>query len=294
MIKMKISIIGSGIVGQATGMGLSEKGNSVLFHDINRRKLLKLNERGYETTTDIVKAVTRSEVLFICVPTPTINRKIDLSIIQDCTESIGTILGEARKYKVVAFRSTIPPETTRTKLIPCLESCSNLKVGEDFGVCMNPEFLREKTPLTDFLHPHRIIIGEFDKQSGDILNNLYTAFKCPIIRTNLDTAEMIKYTSNLFLAAKISFFNEIYQVCKKLNINSNIVGEAVALDPRIGRYGVFGGKPFDGMCLPKDLTAFLDFADSKGLDLKLLQAVEAINPEMNLYNALKLDLRLRR
>ena len=284
---MKVSIIGSGIVGQATGMGLSSKGNQVLFHDIDRNKLRSLSEKGYETTDDVVEAVTSAEMLFICVPTPTVDKKLDLSYIQDCTENIGMILRKTGKYVVVIFRSTILPGTTRTKLIPCLESYSSMKAGADFGVCMNPEFLREKTPLEDFLNPSRIIIGEFNRRSGDILKEIYSSFKSPIIRTDVDTAELIKYTSNLYLAAKISFFNEIYKVCKKLMIDQKIVGEAVALDPRIGEYGVFGGKPFDGMCLPKDLTAFLNFGDSKQLNLRMLKAVDETNQEMNIYCSLK-------
>ena len=277
---MKISIIGSGVVGQATGMGLATNGNQVLFHDIDHNKLFNLKQKGYKTTDDMVKAVASSETIFVCVPTPTVNKKIDLTYVQDCAKTMGDILRKTGKYAAIVFRSTIPPGTTRTKLVPLIESSSGLKAGKDFGVCMNPEFLREKTPLEDFLNPSRIVLGEFDARSGDILNGIYAQFKCPIVRTDLDTAEMIKYTANLFLAAKISFFNEIFIVCQKLGINSNAVSEAVSLDPRIGKYGVTGGKPFGGMCLPKDLAAFLDFADSKELNLRILKAVAEVNQEM--------------
>jgi UDPglucose 6-dehydrogenase len=278
---MKVSIIGSGIVGQATGMGLALNGNEVLFHDIDKKKLHDLEEKGYQTTDSLIEAVTSSEIVFVAVPTPTVGRKIVLSIVQDCTKNIGKMLSKTWKYVDIVYRSTIPPGTTRTKLIPVLENYSGLKAGEDFGVCMNPEFLREKTPLEDFLNPSRIIIGEFDKRSGNNLTRVYSRLRGPIIRTTLDSAEMIKYTSNLFLASKISFFNEIYTVCKKLDVDSNIVGQAVALDPRIGAYGTIGGKPYGGMCLPKDTAAFLEFADSIGLDLKLLKAVIEVNEEMS-------------
>ena len=281
MKKVRVSIIGSGIVGQATGMGLALNGNEVLFHDIDRKKLLDLREKGYQTTDNLTEAITASDIIFVAVPTPTVDKKIVLNIVQDCTRNIGKILAKTWKYVDVVYRSTIPPRTTRTKLIPVLENYSGLKAGKDFGVCMNPEFLREKTPLEDFLHPNRIVIGEYDERSGNVLTGVYSQFRGPIFRTTLDSAEMIKYASNLFLASKISFFNEIYAVCEKLEIDSSIVGQAVALDPRIGAYGTVGGKPFGGMCLPKDLAAFLEFADSIGLELKLLKAVEEVNEEMN-------------
>ena len=278
---MKVSIIGSGIVGQATGMGLALNGNEVLFHDIDKKKLKDLEEKGYQTADSLIDAVTASEIVFVAVPTPTVDNKIVLDIAQDCTKNIGKMLSKTWKYVDIVYRSTIPPGTTRTKLVPALENYSGLRAGEDFGVCMNPEFLREKTPLEDFLNPSRIIIGEFDSRSGNNLTRVYSRLRGPIIRTTLDSAEMIKYTSNLFLASKISFFNEIYTVCKKLDIDSNIVGQAVALDPRIGAYGTIGGKPYGGMCLPKDTAAFLEFANSIGLDLKLLKAVMEVNEEMS-------------
>ena len=268
------------MVGQATGMGLAFHGNDILFHDVDKKKLRILRKKGYDATGKVLEAVRNSDIVFVCVPTPNVDNQIDLSIMQDSTESMGKVLGEAEKNVVVVFRSTIPPQTTRTKLIPSLESCSGLKAGRDFGVCMNPEFLRQQSPLNDFLNPTRIVIGEFDKKSGDILERLYSPFKCPIIRTDLDTAEMIKYTSNLFLASKISFFNEIYMICQKLGLNAKTVSEAVSLDNRIGKYGIYGGKPFDGMCLPKDLAAFITYAKSKGVNPKLLKAVAEVNREI--------------
>lgn len=287
---MNITIIGSGIVGQATGIGLSYNGNKVLFHDINLNKVLALKNKGYEATDNIEKAVANSDVIFVCVPTPTINEKIDLKHIESSAISVGKALRKTRKYPVIAFRSTIPPQTTRTRLIPCLEKYSLLNAGTDFGVCMNPEFLREKSPLQDFLNPSRIVIGRLDEKSGEKLKKVYSKFNCPLILTDLETAEMIKYTSNIFLAAKISFFNEIFMICNELGLDSKVISEAVALDPRIGTYGVFGGKPFGGMCLPKDLYAFIEFASSKGLSPRLLYAIAEVNKEINTYNLIKQEL----
>lgn len=286
---MNIAIIGSGVVGQATGMGFATHNQSVVFNDIDNKKLLSLSAKGYKTTRDLKKAVQDSELIFVCVPTPTVNKKVDISYLWSATKSIGTVLKKAKNFPVIVFRSTAPPQTTRTQLLPLLESFSRLKAGKDFGVCMNPEFLRESTPLDDFLNPDRIVIGELEEKSGDILERLYQPFNSPITRTSLDSAEMIKYASNLFLATKISFFNEIHMICRELGLDSKVVGETVALDRRIGKYGTRGGKPFGGMCFPKDLAGFITFAKSKGVNPKLLEAVEEINMQITLYNSVNKD-----
>jgi UDPglucose 6-dehydrogenase len=286
---MEIAIVGSGVVGQATGMGFAAHDNQVLFHDIDKKKLLTLSAKGYQTTSSISEAVQNSEITFVCVPTPTVNKKVDIGYLWDATRSIGAGLKKARDYPIIAFRSTAPPQTTRANLVPLLENSSGLEAGKDFGVCMNPEFLREKSPLDDFLHPDRIVVGELEKNSGDVLEKVYSSFKSPITRTSLDTAEMIKYTSNLFLATKISFFNEIFMICQELGVDSKVVGETVSLDNRIGRYGVQGGKPFGGMCFPKDLAGFITFAKSKGVKPKLLEAVEEVNAQISLYNSVNKD-----
>jgi UDPglucose 6-dehydrogenase len=282
---MKVSIIGSGVVGQATGRGLAHHGNDVVFNDIDQNKLSHLSNKGYKVTKSVLDAVFHSDIVFVCVPTPTTNSQIDLSFIKSITIDLAKALKEAQKYTVLVFKSTILPQTTRTIIVPKLEKVSGLKAGKDFGVCMNPEFLTELNPLEDFLNPARIIIGEFDKRSGDILERLYSSFNCSIIRTDLDTAEMIKYVSNLFLASKISIFNEFYMICNTLGIDAQRVSEAASLDPRIGKYGTRGGKPFGGMCFPKDLAAFLAFAKSKELQSNILDAVAQVNKEIMTFNS---------
>ena len=274
---MKIGIIGSGIVGQATGIGLSYNGHHVKFHDIDGKRVLTLKNQGYDATEDIDEVMNHSDVVFVCVPTPTVGDQIELNTIIECTKNVADALPQTDKYSVITFRSTIPPQTSRTKLLPLLEEGSGLKSGDDFGVCMNPEFLREKSPLDDFLSPNRIIVGALDRRSGTALKRAYSKFNCPMIVTDLDTAEMIKYASNTFLAAKISFFNEIFLICRKFGIDENIVSKAVALDSRIGKYGVKGGTPFGGMCLPKDLKAFINFVSSTGFDPVLLKATLQVN-----------------
>jgi UDPglucose 6-dehydrogenase len=277
---LNIGIVGSGIVGQATGIGLNRNGHNVKFHDIDYNRLIELRNKGYDVTESIDDIIDHSEAIFVCVPTPTVGNEINLNIISEVTKTIANALYQKNSYTVISFRSTIPPQTTRIKLIPLLEEGSHLMSGVDFGVCMNPEFLREKTPLDDFLTPNRIVIGALDQKSGDLLKQVYSPFSCPKILTDLDTAEMIKYTSNTFLAAKISFFNEIYLICRKLGIDEITVSKAVSLDPRIGNYGVKGGAPFAGMCLPKDLQAFIHFTTTKGINPILLKAIAEVNEQI--------------
>lgn len=274
---MNVGIVGSGVVGTAVGKGLTLFGNSVVFYDANQDVLLKLEKEGYKITRNLMDVVWYSEIVFVCVPTPTVNGKINLSFIEKCATEIGEALSETIDYTVVVFKSTLLPQTTRTKLVPLLEQCSGLKVNNDFGVCVNPEFLRQQTALSDFMVPDRIVIGEANKKSGDHLHKLYSRFHCPVFRTDLDTAELVKYASNLFLASKISFFNEIYLICRELCLNAKTVSKMVSADKRIGEYGVEGGRPFEGACLPKDLDAFLSFAKEKNMDTPVLNATKKIN-----------------
>lgn len=274
---MKISIIGSGAIGQATGIGFSIKGNNVVFYDTDKKKLFTLKEKGFTVSNDLLPAIVNSQVVFLCVPTPTIQNKMDLSYIEDAAIAVAKSIAKIKEYKVIVVRSTVLPSTTRCKIVPLLERHSGLKSGLDFGICMNPEFLREKTALEDFIKPSRIVIGEIDRRSGDMLALLYSNFFAPLIRTDLDNAEMAKYVSNIFLSNKISFFNEIFLICKKLGLDSNVVSKIAALDPRIGDYGVNGGRPYEGSCLPKDTLAFLSFIKENKLKFNLLEEIISIN-----------------
>lgn len=284
---MKVSIIGAGVVGQATGIGLAKHGNDVLFFDIDKKKLAALKDKGYRVTGDIFEAVSEADVLFICVPTPTVDGQMDLIHVKSATISVAKTFDKAKKYRVVAVKSTVLPSTTRCKVMPLLERYSGLKAGKDFGVCMNPEFLRQKYALQDFLNPNRIVIGELDKRSGDSLEKLYSTFSAPIFRTDLDVAEMAKYVANVFLASKISFFNEIFIICKELRINADLVSKIVALDPRIGEYGVYGGRPFEGGCLPKDLEAFIGYVRRNNINPKLLETILEINKRISSYCSIR-------
>jgi len=277
---MKISIIGSGVVGKATGIGFHKLGNDVIFNDIIREKLLVLKKQGYEVTEDQLEAILNSSISFVCVQTPTLNGKMDFSYVKEAIIGIAKALRKKKEYHLIVIRSTVLPSTTSTKIIPLLKKYSRLMLGKEFGVCVNPEFIRKASALSDFLNPWRILIGEFDKRSGEVLETLYSPSKASIIRTDLDTAEMIKYVTNTFLATKISFFNEFFIICKKLGLDPHFVAEAAALDPRIGKYGTYGGQPFGGGCLPKDLEALINFCKERKLNPKLLDAVLYINSKM--------------
>lgn len=280
---VRISIIGSGFVGQAIGKGFLELGNEIVFYDRVKKDLPNF-------TTSLYYAIANSVVSFICVPTPTDKKGwIDLSILKELSQEIGAALGAFRKkgYHTVIIKSTVVPTTTEEVVIPEIELFSSLKAGSDFGVCVNPEFMTEISYTwsediemnKNFFMEDRIVIGELDKKSGDALEELYKPLNKPIFRTDIKTAEMIKYTSNCMLAAKISFWNEIFLVCKELGVKSEVVADIVALDPRIGRYGSVHGLAFGGKCLPKDLKAFISFA-KKTRKVKLLKAVDEINEEM--------------
>ena len=276
----KIGIIGSGWVGTIIGKGLIELGNEVIFYDVVDKELP-------EFTKDINYAVRNSSISFLCVPTPTTPEGIDLSYIKEATENIGKVLSKKSDYHVVVVKSTVVPKTTEEVVIPILEKYSGKKAGEDFGVCMNPEFLTEisgswskdKSTKKDFFSEDRIVIGEYDKRSGDVLERIYKPLNSTIFRTDLKTAEMIKYVSNCMLATKISYWNEIFLICEKLGIDSQKIADVVAMDPRIGKYGSVHGKAFGGKCLPKDLKALISFAKEYKEPI-LLKAVDEINEEM--------------
>lgn len=211
-----------------------------------------------------------------------------MGYIKEAAKNIGIALSRKEGYHLVVVKSTVVPGTTEDVVIPILEKFSG-KIARDceIGACMNPEFLTEisgswskaESTKKDFFTEDRIVIGEYDKRSGEVLDELYKPLNIPIFRTDLKTAELIKYASNCMLATKISYWNEIFLICEELCIDSQIVANIVALDPRIGKYGTIHGKAFGGKCLPKDLKAFVSFAE-KHHKTKLLKAVDDINEEM--------------
>lgn len=281
----KVSILGAGVVGTCVGRGLLQLEHEVKFYDISAARIDQLRKDGLTATTSLQNALDNSEISFICVPTPTVSGTIELTYLQSAIKELANYLKEKATYHLVVVKSTVVPTTTEKIVIPTLEQYSRRKAGEQLGVCVNPEFMTEiheswtsdRSFVRGFTDEPAIVIGELDEKSGAKLAQLYVRLGRPIIRTNLVTAEMIKYAFNCALAARISYWNEIYYACRLLGINSELVARVAGMDPRIGTYGTVHGKAFGGKCLPKDLHAFLKFLSDLGYEAKLLKAVEEIN-----------------
>ena len=289
---MKISIIGSGYVGLVVGACLAKSGNRVELIDIDSEKVAAINKRipviyeeGLEEilnqveirATSTYDGLVDSDYIYICVGTPSNNDgSIALHFLTEVVEQIARTLDKIRDYCVIVVKSTVTPGTSEELILPLLES-SGKKAGADFGLCVSPEFLREGKAIYDFMNPDRIIIGEFDKRSGDRLEEVYRNFKAPMVLTNLRTAEMIKLASNAFLATKISFINEIGNVCKQLGIDAYDVARGMGLDQRIGNKFLNPGIGFGGSCLPKDLRALIEKSRQSQYEPKLLKEVLGIN-----------------
>lgn len=279
---VNIGIIGSGVVGSAVGTGLIDTGNKVIFHDVDKDRTESLQKKGYNATTDLECVVDSSNIFFICVPTPDKDKQIDLSIMESAIVKLAVSCRDKEEYFLVVIKSTVTPITTENRIIPLFEKCSGKKVEKDFGICFNPEFLNEAHAYEDFMNPDRIVIGEYDKQSGDILEKLYSHFNCPIIRTDIRTAEMSKYANNCFNATKISFFNEMHIMCQKIGIDSNTIRKIVQMDRYYAIHPWEHGHSFGGKCLPKDLNAIIGmFNEGHIHDPVLLKAVRSINEIMD-------------
>jgi UDPglucose 6-dehydrogenase len=220
-------------------------------------ELLKKNASRLRATTDLEEAVKNTDISFICVGTPSgLLDYIDLKYIEEVSKGIGKILKD-KGYHVVVVKSTVVPGTTEHVVVPLLEKYSGKKSGEDFGVVMNPEFLREGNAIEDFMKPDRIVIGGMDERSTQILLDLYKDFDCPIMKTNPRTAEMIKYATNSFLVTKISFINEMGNICKPLGIDVYEVAKGLGMDSRVSPKFLRAGAGFGGSCFPKDVKAIV-------------------------------------
>jgi UDPglucose 6-dehydrogenase len=296
--KLRIGIIGSGTVGSTTGKAFHKLGHEVIFHDILKDTISSLKKNGYQVTSNIIDIISKTDISFVCVNTPT-NKKGQqdlsqiMSVLFDLThslnnnnKSIGTKSSSSSSSSphLIVFRSTILPGTMKNVIINYLEKNCSLERGKDYNVCYNPEFLRKHAPIDDFFKPDRVVIGEDNKgasyQSSSPLEELYKEITKNIIITDYDTAEMIKYASNCFLSLKISYFNEIGLLCRQLGIDYREVSMAVALDKRIGQYGIHAGRPFKGPCLPKDTQALAYFVKRLKIKPDLIQSILDINEKL--------------
>lgn len=275
-----IGIIGSGVVGYATGKAFVAIGNNVMFFDVVKTTLDIIENEGYEVARklDDMKDV---DIFFIIVPTPDKEGEIDLSYIRTAVTDLSNVLKNRGTRFTIVVKSSVVPLTTEQIVIPMIEQITGKICGRDFGVCFNPEFLNEAHPYEDVMNPDRIVIGEYNKESGDTLANLYSVFACPIIRTSIVTAEMAKYANNAFNATKISFFNEIIMMCNKISADSATIHKIVQLDRYYSIHPWHIGTPYGGKCLPKDTNAIIHMFNHGGLhDPVLLKAVKKINDEM--------------
>lgn len=292
---MNVSIIGGGYVGLVTGTCLAELGHDVTIIEIDPEKVKAINSGNppiYETgLEDLLKknvgkklqarndyqSVKTADIVFISVGTPPKpDGSADLSYIESASYSVGKELKNNPHFCVVIVKSTVPPGTTEKIVRPAVLSASG-KTEDKIGFAMNPEFLREGRAVEDFLHPDRIVIGSSDGHVGDLVSDIYHGLFAPVIRTGLTSAEMIKYTSNAFLATKISFSNEIGNICKNLGIDVYEVMKGVGCDHRIGPQFLNAGAGFGGSCFPKDVSALISLAKNVGEDPVLLRSVLEIN-----------------
>jgi GDP-mannose 6-dehydrogenase len=299
---MRVSIFGLGYVGAVSAACLAERGHTVIGVDPNPQKVELINsgraavveaglgeltrkavkERRLHATTDPESAVLGTEITFICVPTPSqTNGNLDCRFMEKVCAEIGAALAAKRDHHVVVVRSTVLPGTLKSLVIPILERASGRRVGRDFGVCHNPEFLRESTAVSDFANPPKTVIAATDPQSGDLLARLYEGLPGPMIRCPIEVSEMVKYTDNAWHATKITFANEIGKICKSLSIDSHAVMDIFCRDSKLNlsSYYLKPGFAFGGSCLPKDLRALTYQARSRDVSTPLLNSLMFSNRE---------------
>jgi len=300
-----ISVVGTGYVGLCTAVGFASKGYRVVtatsdvektnlinrgvppFHEPNLQQLLHkvVKDKLLRCVSSREEAVLNSDVTFIAVGTPSRpDGTIDLQYVENSARDIGEALKKKKTYHLVVVKSTVTPGTTENLVKPVLEKHSERQCGAKFGLCMSPEFLREGSALEDTLHPDRIVIGEYDKKSGDLLEALFREFygaeMPPTVRTNLSTAELIKYANNASLATRISLINTLANICERApGADVVTVAKSIGLDKRIGPLFLQAGLGYGGSCFPKDLKALIAFSKKVGYEPILLEATSRVNEQ---------------
>jgi GDP-mannose 6-dehydrogenase len=299
---MKISVFGLGYVGVVSAACFAQQGHQVVGVDVNQQKVDIINNGhspvieqeideiissevksgNLRATPSATEGILNSEISLICVGTPSQdNGSLDLKFVERVCSDIGQALTKKKHFHTVVLRSTVLPGTTIKTVVPALENASGLKAGKDFGLCHNPEFLREGTSVKDFYDPPFTVIGKLDQQAAEIASSLYQELDAPTVIVSLETAEMVKYTSNAFHALKVVFANEIGNICKSQNVNSHQLMDIICMDNKLNLspYYLKPGFAFGGSCLPKDLRALLYFSQKRDQRLPVL---EAILPSNNL------------
>jgi GDP-mannose 6-dehydrogenase len=297
---MRISVFGLGYVGAVSSACMAAGGHEVIGVDKNTTKVELIGsghspiiETGVDeiireaasdgrlrATTSTVEAIRSSEISLVCVGTPSEhNGSLKLDFVRKVCEEIGTALRDLDRYHVIVIRSTILPGTMRSVVIPTLEQYAHKKANVDFGVCFNPEFLREGTAVNDYYHPPKTVVGESDARAGDKLLKLYEGLTAPVFRTSLETAEMVKYVDNTWHALKVGFANEIGSIAKALSIDSFEVMDIFCRDTKLNLspYYLRPGYAFGGSCLPKDVRALTYRARTLDVETPILGSILASN-----------------
>jgi GDP-mannose 6-dehydrogenase len=293
---MRLSVFGLGYVGCVSAACFAKEGHEVLGVDVNPQKVAIINagnspivEKGIgelmqevvgarrlRATTDSSEGVLESDISLICVGTPSnSNGSLDLRYITRVCEEIGAALkGKAQRHTIIV-RSTMLPGTIENTVVPALERTSGKQVGKDFGVCINPEFLREGSSLKDFYAPPFTLIGADDSETTDTVSQLYASIDAPTHVCSVKTAEMVKYVSNCFHALKVGFANEVGNICKALNVDSHQVMDLFCQDTKLNlsSYYLKPGFAFGGSCLPKDLRAINYKAKELDVEVPILSSI---------------------
>ncbi|OLS97581.1 UDP-glucose 6-dehydrogenase [Pseudonocardia sp. CNS-004] len=284
MESSRIFIVGSGVVGAATGEGFLAAGHKVTFIDVSAPRVAELAERGLDVRTELDLSGEPESFIFLTLPTPNDGHRYDLSAFSAGTASVGKALAVATARHTVVVRSTVPPGTTEGLVKSTLEENSKLTAGKEFALGSNPEFLRAVSAAEDFANPWMTIIASREADTVERLRALLSPFGGELRTfTNPAEAEFVKSAHNIFNATKISFWNEMWLVAQKLGVDLDPIAATVArsaegsINPE---YGIRGGAPYGGVCLPKDTQGFLGFADTVGVEMPLLSAVVEVNDRL--------------
>ena len=313
---MKLSVFGLGYVGCVSAACFSEAGHDVIGVDPNPLKVAAINngrspiiepgvedliaaavkDRRLKATTDVTPAIAESDLSLVCVGTPSNhNGSLDLRYIKRVCREIGAALGAKQGYHIVAVRSTALPGTVAGVIIPALEALSRKRAGRDFGVAVNPEFLREGSSIKDFNNPPFTLIGADDEDASAPLAELYCRVKAPLLTVGIREAEMVKYACNAFHALKVTFANEIGMICRELGVDSHRVMEVFCRDTKLNLspYYLKPGFAFGGSCLPKDLRALTHKAKEMDVNAPMLNSILVSN-QFQIERAVELALRTGR
>ncbi len=282
--KIRILIVGAGVVGLASGKGFAAKGHLVQYVDICQERISQLNKAGFNAKLAHEIDWGEIDIVMLNVSTPTVNGRSVLTHIESASRDVGHGLATTDKFITVVVRSTVPPTTTEKRLTPIIEAASGKTAGIGFGIAMNPEFLRQKTSAQDFARPWITVIGSNDHHATEMLQNLYKPFGGLITHCTPTEAEMAKYVNNIYNAVKISYFNEVHNICNQLEIDSNIVASIAARSAEgmwNPLYGIRGGVPYGGACLPKDTEAFQHVCNENDWEHLMLQTTIEVNNQLS-------------